>query len=144
MKKKWTTAPTRLSQDQDLIFCVRGSTTGRRVISDGVYCLGRGVCAIRSSNGCQPFVTHTVGDGLERLLSKISGSVFPNLNGPDIKGFDILLPPESIIRRYCTIAAPLADLVEHNCRQSAMLVATRDALLPKLLSGELRIPSHAN
>jgi type I restriction enzyme S subunit len=40
-KSKWTTSPTRLSKVGDLIFCVRGSTTGRRVIADDVYCLGR-------------------------------------------------------------------------------------------------------
>ena len=38
---KWTVSPTRLSRPGDLVFCVRGSTTGRRVTSDGVYCLGR-------------------------------------------------------------------------------------------------------
>jgi type I restriction enzyme S subunit len=139
VKTKWTTAPTRLSKEGDLIFCVRGSTTGRRVASDAAYCLGRGVCAIRSSNGCQPFVTQTVEAGLERLLSKISGSVFPNLNGPDIKNFEILLPPESIVRRYCTVAQLFTDRIKRNCEQSSNLVATRDALLPRLLSGDITV-----
>lgn len=137
VKKKWTTAPTRLSKEGDLIFCVRGSTTGRRITSDGVYCLGRGVCSIRSSNGCQPFVTQTVDAGLERLLSKTSGSVFPNLNGPDIKNFEILLPPESVVQQYCIITQPLIEQVKRNCERSRNLAVARDSLLPRLLSGEL-------
>ncbi|MBA2397834.1 MAG: restriction endonuclease subunit S, partial [Bradyrhizobium sp.] len=48
VRSKWTTAPSRLTEFGDLVFCVRGSTTGRRVVADGVYCLGRGVCALRS------------------------------------------------------------------------------------------------
>lgn len=39
-KSKWTTSPTKLSEFNDLIVCVRGSTTGRYVKSDGIYCLG--------------------------------------------------------------------------------------------------------
>jgi len=77
--------------------------------------------------------------GLEQLLSRITGSVFPNLNGPDIKGFQILLPPEVIIRRYCTVVAPELNLVNRNCKQSSSLAAIRDALLPKLLSGDVRV-----
>ena len=43
----WTTQPTKISKINDLIFCVRGSTTGRMNWSDQEYCIGRGVCAIR-------------------------------------------------------------------------------------------------
>ena len=49
---KWTTAPSKVCKDDDLIVCVRGSTTGKYVKSDGVYCLGRGVCAISSNQQC--------------------------------------------------------------------------------------------
>ena len=34
----WTTAPTKLCQAGDLIFCVRGSTTGRMNWADQPYC----------------------------------------------------------------------------------------------------------
>ena len=44
-KSKWTSSVTKLSEAGDLIICVRGSTTGRFVKSDGRYCLGRGVCS---------------------------------------------------------------------------------------------------
>jgi len=43
---KWTTEPTKFCKEGDLVVCVRGSTTGKYVKSDGVYCLGRGVCGI--------------------------------------------------------------------------------------------------
>ena len=84
VKKKWTTAPTRLSQTGDLILCVRGSTTGRRVIADDVYCLGRGVCAIRTLTNEQLFINQTIDTNLDQLLAKTTGSVFPNLSSSDI------------------------------------------------------------
>jgi type I restriction enzyme, S subunit len=139
VKTKWTTAPTRLSQEGDLIFCVRGSTTGRRVIADDVYCMGRGVCAIRSKNGRQAFVNQTIDSGLERLLSKTGGSVFPNLSGTDISGFEVLVPQSSLQEAYCQVVDPLVSMAWKNIKQSRTLASIRDSLLPKLLSGEIRV-----
>jgi type I restriction enzyme S subunit len=56
VKTKWTTLSTRLAQAGDLILCLRGSTTGRRVVADDSYCLGRGVCAIRPNRGMRTFL----------------------------------------------------------------------------------------
>lgn len=140
VKSKWTTSPTRMAQAGDLIFCVRGSTTGRRVISDDAYCLGRGVCGIRAKNGAKAFLYQTVNFGLENLLSKTTGSVFPSLSAPDIKGLPIILPPSEVVARFSEKAEPLAEKIQANVRESRTLAALRDGLLPKLLSGELRVP----
>jgi type I restriction enzyme S subunit len=139
VKKKWTIAPTRLSISGDLIFCVRGSTTGRRVIADDVYCLGRGVCAIRAPQGQQSFINQTINLGLDRLLAKTTGSVFPNLNTLDIKEFEILLPPEMLIQKYCLLEYPLTKRVWHNIQESESLTTIRNSLLPRLLSGEIQV-----
>jgi type I restriction enzyme, S subunit len=141
VKTKWTTSPTRMAQAGDLIFCVRGSTTGRRVISDDAYCLGRGVCGIRAKEGANTFLYQTVGFGLQSLLSKTTGSVFPSLSAPDIKGFPIVLPPPQVVARFSEKAEPLTEKIQANVRESRTLATLRDALLPKLLSGELRVPN---
>ena len=139
VKSKWTTSPTRLSEVGDLIFCVRGSTTGRRVIADDVYCLGRGVCAIQSRHDCQPFIYQVINFGLERLLARTSGSVFPNLSGADISQFEILIPPQELMRGYCLLTETLTKRIWQNVKESETLATLRDTLLPKLLSGEVRV-----
>jgi type I restriction enzyme S subunit len=143
VKAKWTTSPTRMARAGDLIFCVRGSTTGRRVISDDAYCLGRGVCGIRAKNGAPTFLYQTVNFGLENLLSKTTGSVFPSLSAPDIKGFPVVLPPLDVVAAFSEKAEPLTKRIQANVRESRTLAALRDALLPKLLSGELRVTAPA-
>jgi len=74
-KSKWTTEPTRMSCSDDLIVCVRGSTTGRYAHADDEYCLGRGVCAIRAKSGIQAFVDCNIIDRMSELLLKTTGSV---------------------------------------------------------------------
>jgi type I restriction enzyme S subunit len=138
-KKKWTTRPTQLSRKGDLILCVRGSTTGRHAFADDEYCLGRGVCAIRALRSAQALVNRLVLNGLPELLSKTTGSVFPNLSSEDIKSFSVVVPPSPIVELYCELVAPLDQRIWNNVSESRTLSTLRDSLLPKLISGELRV-----
>jgi restriction endonuclease S subunit len=52
---QYTTAPTKVCDEGDLLICVRGSTTGRTNIAGFRACIGRGVAAIRSGE-CAPYV----------------------------------------------------------------------------------------
>jgi type I restriction enzyme S subunit len=139
VKTKWTEAATRFSAEHDLIFCVRGSTTGRRVVSDGEYGIGRGVCSIRANEGFHGFLYQTINVGLDRLLEKTTGSVFPSLSAPDIKGFPVLKPSNRVLEAYERTTRPLIQRVQQNHHQSRTLAILRDTLLPKLLSGELDV-----
>ena len=44
---QWTVDPKKTCKPEDLLFCVRGSTTGRMNWADQVYAIGRGLAAIR-------------------------------------------------------------------------------------------------
>ena len=142
VRKKWTTVANAdvPGRGSDLL-CPwlnhrQKSDLGRRLLP-GARCLHDPLF-----NDCQPFVTQVIDVGLEQLLCKITGSVFPNLNAPDIKGFQVLHPPEAIFVQYCTI---MRRSLMHNvagtaCSPVASLTI-RDALLPKLLGGEVQVGS---
>lgn len=138
LRSKWTTAQVKQSSPADLIFCVRGSTTGRRVVSDGIYGLGRGVCAIRGRDASQPFVNFLIEHDLGRLLAGTTGSVFPSLSAPSIKGFEIVRPAGAAVAAFCSFASPLIELIDSGFRENEKLAALRDYLLPRLLNGKVR------
>src|SRR3954467_8508258 len=48
---QWTTEPSRFAAEGDILFCVRGATTGRKCWSDQRYAIGRGLAAIRGREG---------------------------------------------------------------------------------------------
>jgi type I restriction enzyme S subunit len=136
---KWTTAPNKLSRRGDLIICVRGSTTGRHAFADGVYCLGRGVASIRGKSDQQEFADTCVLSHLDRLLQRTTGSVFPNLSSSDFRSFDVLMPSRAARVAFCEAVRPMRNQIWANVEQSDTLAATRDLLLPKLMSGEIRV-----
>lgn len=134
---KWTTAPTKLCDAGDLIVCVRGSTTGKYVKSDGTYCLGRGVCSIHGRY--QAFVDQLFIHELPTLLAQTGGSTFPSWTGPQIKAHRVLIPTEALITEFDRLAQPMSDAIQVLSRQSKNLRTTRDLLLPRLISGELNV-----
>jgi type I restriction enzyme, S subunit len=69
----------------------------------------------------------------------VSGSALPRLVLKDIKKIPILIPSEKLIIRFNQIIDnPVIQIIE-NEKQSRVLIAIRDALLPKLMSGEIRV-----
>lgn len=138
VKSKWTTSTTKMSEKNDLIVCVRGSTTGRYVISDGEYCLGRGVCAVRGGL-IQPFITYQFKSNITTLLGLATGSTFPSWSGPLLKKHIVLKPSAGPIKKFCAIAGSnlkkMGDLDVENLALSEL----RETLLPKLISGELSL-----
>ena len=137
-KVKWTTAPNKLAKRGDLIVCVRGSTTGRHAFADAEYCLGRGVASIRGREDDQEYVETAMLQSMDRLLEKTTGSVFPSLSSGDIKDFDLIDPGKNLIQAFVELVRPMKRKTWHSVKEVSELVETRDYLLPKLMSGEIR------
>jgi type I restriction enzyme S subunit len=53
----------------------------------------------------------------------------------------VVVPPGDMVQKFTSLAAAIHSKVEANLEESRTLAALRDALLPKLLSGELRVPN---
>jgi restriction endonuclease S subunit len=89
---QYTTAPSKMCREGDLILCVRGSTTGRMNIAGYAGCLGRGVAAIRCSES-QAWINFVVNGLRDRIYALGVGSTFPNITGRDLAELPIPMPP---------------------------------------------------
>ncbi len=73
------------------------------------------------------------------INSMDSGSAIPSTSRADFYSLDVCLPPEPILAAFESIVLPLFTRQQMAERQSRTLASLRDALLPRLLSGELRV-----
>ena len=69
-----------------------------------------------------------------------AGSAVPTLNRNHIHSLQYLLPPVALVQAYEALARPVHELVLENTRQAQTLTQLRDTLLPRLISGQLRLP----
>jgi type I restriction enzyme S subunit len=69
-----------------------------------------------------------------------AGSAVPTLNRNHIHGLPHVLPTSQSVDRFEALVKPLYQRLRHNDVESLTLAQLRDLLLPKLMSGELRVP----
>lgn len=76
-------------------------------------------------------------EATSRIKNLASSSGVPHINLAVLREFKILLPPIALQRRFAALAQPAGATSEQLTRQAQNLRATRDLLLPRLLSGQL-------
>ncbi len=73
------------------------------------------------------------------LLALHAGSAVPTLNRNHVHQAVVVIPPKSLVRLFTESMMPMFERIRGNEQESRTLAQTRDLLLPKLMSGEIRI-----
>ena len=76
---------------------------------------------------------------LERIRDVSGGSTFAEISKQAFRPLPVVVPPKRVLGVYDEASRSLYDRVVSNTRESGLLASLRDALLPKLVSGELRV-----
>ena len=127
---QFTIDARKYAQPGDILFCVRGSTTGRMNWADQEYAIGRGVAAIRHKNdsALQPLVRGVIELGLPELLAQATGSTFPNVSAQQLAEIPYPSLDEDEQRAIAHILGTLDDKIELNRRMNETLEAMARAL----------------
>lgn len=75
----------------------------------------------------------------KELVALGNGSVFTNLKTDILKAFPATKADESTLKEFDALVTPLFDAMLNADRENFKLAAMRDALLPKLMSGEIDV-----
>lgn len=76
----------------------------------------------------------------EGILSLSNGSVFRNLKTDILKNYPIIIPNEEVIKKVNSIYVSINEDIKKRTLENEKLENIRDTLLPKLMSGEIRVP----
>jgi len=76
---------------------------------------------------------------MEEMRVKGTGVAIPGLNSTQVRSLTMLRPPPDVVRAFDDLVEPAVSRVLANCNESRTLASLRDTLLPKLISGELRV-----
>ena len=66
-------------------------------------------------------------------------AAIPGINRQDIENIQIFAPENELVKRFGDIVLPSIRQILFNCKESRRLSQLRDALLPRLMSGELKV-----
>jgi type I restriction enzyme S subunit len=147
-EKKITKAGVENSSTQVLpvgttIITARG-TVGKIALVGVPMAMNQSCYGLRGKAGKKGFHTYFVTRALvSQLQQHAHGSVFDTITRDTLAGVQVALPPAAVVEQFEERVSPLMERIRNNLHESRTLTALRDALLPKLLSGELRVPAAA-
>jgi len=140
---KWTRRVT--PKVGDVVFSYETRLGQAAIIPNGLKCcLGRRMGLLRPKMGKADgnvLLRAYLGARFQETIRQhtVPGSTVDRIPLREMSEFLIKLPQGEDLKRLAAQLSPMRSMVEHNEQNSHTLTALRDALLPKLISGELRV-----
>ena len=117
------------------------ATAGLVVMTSKASQTNQQINTIVCRNGISPFYTYLamvrMADYIKMLGS--SGSTTNNLNKGQFSKIKILIPLERDLDEFNDLVSPIFEKIKRNQQESEYLINLRDALLPRLICGELSV-----
>jgi len=130
---------TKLLKRGTTIITARG-TVGKLALLAGDMCMNQSCYGI-NGKGTGPYFNYfNLRQAVSTLLRNTHGAVFDTITTRTFDTYRTSFGGSEIANRFDAVVMPILEKVESNIRENMVLTHIRDALLPKLLSGELTLP----
>jgi type I restriction enzyme S subunit len=138
-RRVFCTAPTRRAKQGDTLISVRAPVGDINMAAEDCA-IGRGVASARHKTGSRSY-TYQFMRSQSEVFDRFEGegTVFGSIGKKDFHAISCVVPPRSLVVEFERRLAPVDGRIEITERETRTLACLRDALLPKLISGELRL-----
>ncbi|MFY1112677.1 MAG: restriction endonuclease subunit S [Methanosarcinaceae archaeon] len=131
--------PKKLAEKGDVLLSVR-APVGTLNVADEKCALGRGIAALRLKEKHNGFLYYFMCFNQHRWnIFESEGTVFGAIKKSDIHEFEIAIPDKNLISKFGKIVDSIDYQINLNEKENRYLTKIRDKLLPKLMSGEIRV-----
>ena len=131
---------TRLLPEGTTIITARG-TVGKVALVGVPIAMNQSCYGLRSKAARDSYYTYFATRQLvASLQQRVHGSVFDTITRDTLAGVTVIDPPPPLVEAFEKTSSPALARIRTGLVESRTLAALRDTLLPKLISGELRIP----
>lgn len=134
-------------KDYDIMLYKDGAYIGKKTMFGLGFpfdncCINEHVFILRTNNKINQFYLYfylNQNEITEKIKHLNTNSAQPGINKESLINFKILLPNNDFVDHYKIITQPLIDLILKNSLQNKQLSELRDSLLPRLMSGKIRV-----
>ena len=135
----YTTEPSRIAEQNSVLLSVR-APVGDTNIAYNKCCIGRGLASIKAKHGFNSFIFYMIKSMRDQFdMYNGEGTVFGSINRDSLNSLNVIVPTNDVINEFEKIVAPLDLKYKSLFAENLLLTQQRDTLLPKLMSGELKI-----
>ena len=112
---------------------------GYLTIAKNDICTNQGFKSVVPKYAGTAYIYYLLKNNTKRIESMASGTTFKEASGSLMKSLSVVVPPKRIIDEYEASVAEMFNEQEVIEQESSRLSALRDTLLPKLMSGEIKV-----
>ncbi len=139
IRRIYCTAPTRRAKQGDTLISVRAPVGDINMATEDCA-IGRGVAAARHKTGSRSYSYQFMRSQAEVFgRFNAEGTVFGSIGKKDFHAISYVVPPRDLVVEFERRVALVDGRIESAEYETRMLTTLRDNLLPKLISGDLRV-----
>ena len=138
-RNMFTTEAKRYAEVNSVLLSVR-APVGDINIANERCCIGRGLASIQSKENNDSFVFYLL-QSLKPQFERFNGegTVFGSINKKALEELPIIIPTIANMNAFNSICSIIDDQIKTIDMESRRLAELRDSLLPRLMSGELKV-----
>ena len=121
------------------VVALYGATAGQVCLLAEAMCSNQACCGLNPSQNMKFFLYLKVSSSVELLEQQARGSAQQNLSQQLVADFSCVIPSIYIMKNFEQYMTPLFSKWIANLKKSCTIAKIRDTLLPKLMSGEIRV-----
>ena len=121
------------------VVALYGATAGQVCFLANEMCANQACCGLVPVQNMQFFNYLNASSSVKQLEQQARGSAQQNLSQQIVADLPVIIPDAAVLNRFEEVVKPLFEKWILHIEQSRTLASIRDALLQKLLSGEIRI-----
>lgn len=130
----------KIWEPESTIVALYGATAGQVSMLRVRACGNQACCCLSPKSGQANFLNFALRRSEGALNAMARGSAQQNLSKGIVESTKSVLPANDLSKIFNELVEPFVKSMDLNLRQSARLGEIRDVLLPKLISGEIRVP----
>ncbi len=144
VETKWTTSPKKFVPQETLLFCLRGSTTGRLNVSHKSLSIGRGVAGIIfSPKDSNSFYHYVIWSLAQQIRGTFKGSTFPSITSPQLGNYLVPIVPireqSEIDKHIKQIEEDTTKVIDSVRKELNSLQELKQILISNAVTGKIKI-----
>ena len=85
------------------------------------------------------YILHWTRENMDIIVGRANGTTFLEISKANFRPIPVVIPTQDVLQQFTNQIEVIHQQIVNNLRQSGTLAAIRDTLLPKLLSGKIRV-----
>lgn len=131
---------TKLLPVKTTVLAITGATLGQVSLLEIDSCANQSVVGVKENSKIPyTFIYPAIKSKIKELVNMQTGGAQQHINKDNIQSLKIVLPPQKIMEEYKSISLHLYEEIGNLCFENLRLSTLRDTLLPKLMSGEIKV-----